>query len=122
MASQYDGTNVPCGSCSLCCKMMTPLRPEMGDDVSSYQTATCYHPGKPPMLILDRLPNGDCFYLGAGGCTIHDRAPYECRKYDCRQMFLNSDRPGRKLAVKEGRVPKGIFERGRELLEAEKCG
>jgi Fe-S-cluster containining protein len=97
--------------------MMTPLHPEQGDDVASYQTAVRHTPGKPPMLILDRLPNGDCFYLGPDGCTIHDRAPYECRKYDCRDMFKNSDRPGRKLAVKNGIVPKEIFDRGRELLK-----
>jgi len=98
--------------------MMTPLRPEHGDDPQSYQTAICLKPGQAPMLILDRLPNGDCFYLGLDGCTIHDRAPYECRKYDCRAVFRDSDRPGRKLAVKRGIVPKGIFDRGRELLEA----
>lgn len=116
---RYTGKDVPCGACHLCCRMMTPLHPERGDDVTSYQTATLLAPGKPPMLILDRLPNGDCFYLASDGCTIHDRAPAACKKYDCRQMFRDSDRSGRKLAVKEGRVPKGIFERGRELIEAE---
>jgi Fe-S-cluster containining protein len=100
--------------------MMTVLRFDMGDDAREYQTAKWYRDGldKPPITILDRLPNGDCFYLGEHGCTIHDRAPYECRMYDCRAMFRNSDRQGRKLAVKEGKVPKGIFERGRELIEA----
>jgi hypothetical protein len=97
--------------------MMTPLRPEMGDDASSYQTALWFAPGRQPVLILDRHPNGDCVYLGEGGCTIHASAPFECRQYDCREIFRNSDRAGRKLAVKEGRVPKGIFERGRELLK-----
>ena len=96
--------------------MMTPLRPEKGDDVSSYQTAMCYAPGKPPMLILDRQDNGDCHYLGSEGCLIWDRAPYECRQFDCRAIFRNSDRPGRKLAVKNNLMPKAIFDRGRELL------
>jgi hypothetical protein len=110
---------VPCGSCKLCCRMMTVLRPEMGDDVSQYITAQWYRDGldKEPITILDRLPNGDCCYLDQHGCTIHDRAPYECRQYDCREMFRNSDRAGRKQAVKNGLVPKGIFERGRELIE-----
>jgi hypothetical protein len=99
--------------------MMTILRPEKGDDVSQYTTAQWYRDGldKPPVVILDRLPSGDCFYLGEHGCTIWDRAPYECRQYDCREMFKNSDRAGRKLAVKNGIVPKDIFERGRELLK-----
>lgn len=110
---------VPCNGCTLCCKMMTLLRPEKGDDIESYVTARWFRDGldKPPVTILDRLPNGDCAYLGEHGCTIHERAPYECRQYDCREMFKNSDRPGRKLAVKQGRVPKAIFDRGRELLK-----
>jgi Fe-S-cluster containining protein len=98
--------------------MMTLLRPDKGDDMNQYVTAQWYRDGldKPPVVILDRLSNGDCVYLGEGGCTIWDRAPYECRMYDCREMFKNSDRPGRKLAVKNGVVPKAIFDRGRELL------
>jgi len=100
--------------------MMTPLLPEKGDDIASYQTAQWYRDGlnKPPVLILDRLPNGDCFYLGENGCTIHGRAPWTCRDYDCRAIFRNSDRQGRKLAVKQGRIPKEILDRGRELIEA----
>jgi len=108
---------VPCGSCHLCCRMMTPVRPEMGDDPSSYQTAMCFTPGKAPYLILDRHPNGDCVYLGQFGCTIWERAPYECRQFDCRAIFKNSDRIGRKLAVKRGDMSKEIFDRGRELLK-----
>lgn len=107
---------VPCGSCHLCCRLMTPLLPDRGDDVASYQTAVCFKPGQAPMLILDRLPNGDCFYLGPHGCTIHERAPHACREFDCRQTFLKSDREGRRLAVKQGRMSKEIFARGRELL------
>ncbi len=98
---------------------MTLLRPDKGDDVNQYVTAQWYRDGldKPPVVILDRLPNGDCAYLGEHGCLIWDRAPYECRQFDCRAIFKNSDRPGRKLAVKNGIMPKGIFERGRQLLE-----
>lgn len=109
---------VPCGTCRLCCRLMTPLLPEKGDDPSQYQTALWFKDGlgKPPTLILDRLPNGDCVYLGEGGCTIHDRAPWTCRDFDCREVFKNSDRPGRKLAIKNGDMTKEIFARGRELL------
>jgi len=94
---------------------MTPIRTDMGDDPSSYQTAMCLTTGKTPYMILDRKDNGDCVYLDAHGCTIWDRAPYECRKYDCRRIFKYSDRAGRKLAVKRGLMPKAIFDRGREL-------
>lgn len=113
-------SHVPCGDCHLCCRLMTVLHPEKGDDVSSYQTAQWYRDGidKPPIVILDRLPNGDCFYLGEHGCTIHRRAPISCREFDCRSIFAGSDRPGRRLAAKQGLMPKAIFDRGRELIEA----
>ena len=94
---------------------MTPLRPEKGDDPGAYQTAVCFTPGREPYVILDRHPNGDCVYLNESGCTIHDRAPFECRRYDCRAMFKNSDREGRRDAVRQGRVPRAIFRRGKEL-------
>ena len=96
---------------------MTPLRPEMGDDPSQYQTAMCHTPGKAPYLILDRHANGDCVYLGPHGCTIWDNAPVVCREFDCRNTFKNSDRVGRKLAIKRGDMSKEIFDRGRELLK-----
>jgi hypothetical protein len=68
---------------------MTPIRTDMGDDPASYQTAMCLTPGKTPYMILDRKDNG--------------------------ATFRNSDRAGRRLAVKNGLMPKAIFDRGREL-------
>lgn len=107
---------VPCGDCHLCCKLMTPILPDKGDDPAQYQTAMCHTPGKAPYMILDRHANGDCVYLGADGCTIWDRAPFVCRDFDCRNTFKNSDRAGRRLAIKNGDMSKEIFDRGRELL------
>lgn len=120
-ATRSNLVSVPCGSCHLCCRLMTPILPEKGDNPKDYQTAICISPGKAPYMILDRRDNGDCIYLGHDGCTIHDHAPWTCRTFDCRDLFRNSDRPGRKLAVKRGEVAPGIFERGRELIEADKC-
>jgi len=109
---------VPCGDCHLCCKMMTPLHPERGDDPSRYQTAMCHTPGKKPYMILDRHANGDCVYLSETGCTIWEYAPAVCQEFDCRMSFKNSDRPGRRRAVKLGYLTQEIFDRGRELLKA----
>ena len=109
---------VPCGGCKLCCNsFMVPVRSEAGDDPSSYQTATCFTPGKAPYLILDRHANGDCVYLNENGCTIWDRAPSICREFDCREMFKNSDRNGRREAIKRDNKQKALFARGRELLK-----
>jgi Fe-S-cluster containining protein len=109
---------VPCGDCHLCCRMMTPVLPERGDDPLQYDTALCLTPGKEPYLILNRQNNGDCIYLGEHGCTIHARAPWVCRTFDCRALFKASDRAGRKQAIKRGDMSKEIFDRGRELLKA----
>lgn len=113
-----DRNRVPCGDCHLCCRMMTVLRPDKGDDPSQYNTALWFRDGvgKPPVVVLDREPNGDCAYLGPHGCTIHDRAPFECRDFDCRNIFRNSDRNGRRHAIKNNVMPKAIFDRGRELV------
>jgi Fe-S-cluster containining protein len=112
-----ERNTVPCGSCHLCCKLCTPLHPEHGDREEEYQTAVLLVPGKPPQRILDRLANGDCVYLGRNGCMIWDRAPWVCRDFDCRSAWRNSDRGGRRLAIKQGKMTKEIFARGRELVE-----
>ena len=109
---------MPCGDCHLCCRLMTPLQPDKGDDPSSYQTAMCHTPGKAPYLILDRHANGDCVYLSKEGCTIWERAPAVCREFDCRHVYKNSDRIGRRLAIKNGDMSKAIFDRGRELCQS----
>ncbi len=110
---------VPCGECRLCCKMMTPLYPEHGDNPANYQTFVLQNPGRPPMVVLDRLTNGDCVYLAPGGCSIYESRPYICRSFDCRGTYKNSTRQGRKLAIKQGTMTKEIFERGKELLQKE---
>jgi Fe-S-cluster containining protein len=97
--------------------MMTPILPERGDNPAEYDTATCYTPGKKPYMILNRKDNGECIYLGADGCTIHDRAPWVCRTFDCRELYKASDRVGRRIAIKRGDMTKEIFDRGRELLD-----
>jgi Fe-S-cluster containining protein len=120
-----DRAIVPCGSCHLCCKLHTPLLPEKGDRIEEYDWAKWIDAktGEFKGFILWRVPDGpnrgDCIYLTKDGCSIWERAPYTCRHFDCRETFRNSDRQGRKLAIKRGTMPKEIFERGRELLSAE---
>jgi hypothetical protein len=72
--------------------------------------------GKRLGRALKRLPNGDCIYLGPDGCTIHDHAPHVCGRFDCRELFLKSDRAGRRQAIKSGKLPKELFDKGREML------
>lgn len=109
---------VPCNGCRLCCiNDMIILHPEMGDDTGAYETVPCRNPitGKPARMLAHKA-NGECIYLGAGGCTIHDRAPAICREYDCRKMFLRFTRPERKRLIKAGLCDKSKFDAGRDRL------
>jgi Fe-S-cluster containining protein len=104
--------NVPCNGCRLCCQReLVMLFPEEGDDVSSY-----VHEIMGPMIVLKRRPNGDCVYLGDGGCTIHDRAPVMCKAFDCRLNFLKYSRNERRVMVRDGLASKELFEAGRKRL------
>jgi len=89
--------DVPCGTCHLCCKMLTPLR---DTEYSKYQWM--WVQGR---RALKRKPNGDCFYLADTGCSIHDRAPKVCQDFDCRKMKNRDSGPM-------------IYDRGQELLNA----
>lgn len=81
---------VPCGSCTECCRNgeLIVLHPEDGDNVAEFDTVQRAHPltGKTIDVIRQRS-DGTCYYLGAAGCTIYDRRPVICRAFDCRRML-----------------------------------
>ena len=106
--------HVPCGSCKLCCYLMVPLAEE---EFANYDWAWVIIDGKPITRSLRRNPDGSCVYLGPNGCTIHDRVPHVCRRFDCREVFAKSDRAKRRQMIKSGQFPKAIFVKGREMLE-----
>lgn len=113
-----ERANVPCDGCTLCCRNdLIVLHPECGDDASSYETVPVVHPltGK-PAFALRRQANGDCVYLGAAGCTIHDRAPTICREFDCRRQFLQFTRQERRRLVADGLMSREVFAAGRARL------
>ena len=81
---------VPCAGCTHCCQNeLLLLHPKMGDDAASYETKVVRHPFTGEVArALKNKPNGDCWYLGETGCTIHGRHPAICREFDCRRMYL----------------------------------
>jgi hypothetical protein len=107
--------DVPCGKCTLCCRtLIVPLAEE---EYEQYDWAWITKlDGERLGRALKRQPNGDCVYLGEHGCTIHGRAPHVCQRFDCRELFLKSDRAGRRQAIKSGKLPKELFDKGREML------
>ena len=111
-------SQVPCNGCRACCiNDMIILHPEHGDRAADFQTVACRHPltGK-PALMLDHKPNGECVYLGEGGCTIHERAPAICREYDCRKQYLSMSRPERRRAIRAGLMDQTKFDAGRDRV------
>lgn len=112
---------VPCGTCKLCCQGKTAvlIMPEYGDDASTYETTDRPVPDFPPMedvLFLKFKPNGDCFYLGDNGCTIHGRAPYMCRIFDCREQHKMYTKKQREELSKKSIIDGKILRRGAILL------
>lgn len=107
---------MPCGSCHLCCKSeVLALLPDEGDDVQSYEHDYIDLPmGRVP--VLKHKPNGECVYLGPNGCTIHDRAPYICRIFDCRRWFLAHSRAERRRMIADSVATKAVFAAGRQRL------
>lgn len=108
------GATVPCNGCTRCCHG-DAVRLLANDDPSQYQTEP--HPYMPEARMLAHKPNGDCIYLGDDGCTIHATKPQMCREMDCRLIAAQVTwTQARKLDAR-GRLPIGIWQRGRELLK-----
>ncbi len=111
-----ERADVPCGTCRLCCQtLIVPLAEEEYENYDWVWVTKM--DGTRLGRALRRLPGGACVYLGPDGCTIHGRAPHVCQRFDCRELFLKSDRNGRRRAIKSGKIPKVLFDRGREILE-----
>lgn len=101
------------------------LIPERGDDISSYETedipeVSC-GTAKPAELqgrvMLRRQENGHCWYLKDGKCSIHERAPYICKIFDCRTFFLTHTRNARRDRIKHNRASAEVFKEGRKRLD-----
>lgn len=109
---------VPCGSCRACCGHdAIILHPEDGDRPELYRTEPVTNPltGK-PALMIQKGADGNCTYLGASGCTIHDYAPVICREFDCRLLYMRVPRAERKAGIRAGFLDKAVFDAGRERL------
>lgn len=101
--------SLDCAGCRKCCLGDTiTLLP--GDDPAAYKTKLI--DGK---RQLAKGRDGNCVYLGKSGCQIHGRAPYMCRRFDCRQYFLDAERLGE--AAVQARLAKPCFVEGKRRVE-----
>jgi hypothetical protein len=80
---------VPCNGCTACCRNnLVLLMPGEGDIPEAYERQRI----EAGVEALAHQPNGDCWYLGQNGCTIHNRKPVRCRAFDCRRFILSTPR------------------------------
>lgn len=80
-------SDVPCGSCTLCCQLLSPfLTPE---EISSgkypLSIVNPINNDEGPTVVLFRNKNGGCSMLVDNKCSIYHDRPVACRQFDCRK-------------------------------------
>jgi len=105
-----------CGTCNACCYSPVALRPERGDNPEAYQLALSHDTSAPnglTMLTLDRNPDGSCYALKDGRCSIWPKRPAVCRNFDCRRLFWMYDKAQRRELIAKGYFKRTVFDAGR---------
>jgi Fe-S-cluster containining protein len=76
------GMNVPCGTCNACCRsnLDIALTPE---EAKTFEHELDFG-GMPVIKPID----GKCPHLIDDKCSVYDRRPLTCRRFDCRVYFF----------------------------------
>lgn len=85
--------DVPCGTCTVCCQILSPhLTPE---EVSSGKYPISLVEPSPrlimedanigPVVTMFKNKNGGCSMFIDGKCSIYEDRPLACRQFDCRK-------------------------------------
>ena len=106
---------VPCNGCTLCCHG-DAVRILPHEDARRWQTEP--HPYMAGALMLAHKPNGDCVYLGDGGCTRQADKPQQCHEMDCRRIAQAVTKARAKKLDARGGMKIEIWRRGHELLRS----
>ena len=93
---------------------MDAVRLLAGDDLSQYQTEP--HPYMAGALMLAHKANGDCVYLGDGGCTRQADKPQQCHEMDCRLIAQAMTKSQAKQLHARNAMKIEIWRRGHELM------
>jgi len=110
---------VPCGSCNACCHSPVGVQPQFGDDPSLYELAINVDTSAPnghTMVTLNRKPDGSCYALKNGRCSIWEKRPQVCRAFDCRKIFAMHTKEERRALVDLKYFKQAIFDAGRKRL------
>lgn len=76
-----------CGSCNLCCQLLSPhLTP---DEISlgkyPISLIKSQNPEEGPIVVMFKSPTGGCSMFVDNKCSIYDNRPLACRQFDCRK-------------------------------------
>ena len=110
IARKEQVADVPCGTCHACCERD---RIVLRDD--EYERFAWHWEGL--QRVLDRKANGQCVYLTARGCAVHDNAPDICRRFDCRVLFLITPKSVRRQRIEQNPTMRGVYEAGKRRLQ-----
>lgn len=109
-ARKQQVADVPCGACRACC-VQDRIFLGPTDDPKSYR----WHI-EDGYAVLDRKPNGECIYLGDAGCSIHERAPSICRRFDCRVLVLTTPAERMRLRIQQNPQMAQVYQAGLERM------
>ena len=109
LSMKAQPSSVPCGTCRACCKQDVI---HLGDDEAHKFAWHVEAGGK----VLDRKPDGECVYLTAAGCGVHDDAPDICRRFDCRILFLLTPKTQRRIRIVQNPSMANVYKAGKSRL------
>ena len=93
-----DGdADVPCGTCTACCRAAYFVHVAPGDARARRRIPAELlfpAPGRPPgHLLMGYDEHGRCPMLSHDGCSIYEDRPRTCRAFDCRVHVAAGTRP-----------------------------
>jgi Fe-S-cluster containining protein len=97
--------NVPCAGCNACCK--SGYKVDLTPEEAGRLPHVLDNDGVP---ILPRRGDGSCALLKDEKCSVYEKRPVSCRKYDCRAMGLTGIATNELLRA--GFVPWGVYANG----------
>jgi len=95
--------DVPCGTCSACCRsrQFVHVEPDEADALAHIPAALLFPaPGTSAgSLVLGYDADGCCPMLVDDRCSIYDHRPRTCRTYDCRVFAATGVTPDQPLVA-----------------------
>jgi Fe-S-cluster containining protein len=85
IAHDVPESDVPCGSCAVCCEKLSPyLTPEEFASGEYAYTFMRVDGLDVPTITIPKSTQGGCMYYVNNKCSIYNKRPLACRQFDCR--------------------------------------